>query len=112
MVRRTAASATPEALARGAELLAGAVAAHGGEELLAAFESVRQKASATAFAQGQELAVAVDQIVVYPDRLHQSVTLPQGTMVQVATPETAENHGRSCWYCALENLSIGAGRGG
>jgi len=82
-------AATPESLARGEELLATAIEAHGGQEALAAFSNVHQKASAVASMQGQEQRVEVDQLVVYPDRMRQAVVLPQGTMVQVVTPAVA-----------------------
>lgn len=77
---------TPEMLARGGELLAAAIAAHGGAETLARFESVRQRASAVATTPTGPLRVEIDQLVVYPDRLRQALTLPQGTLVQVVTP--------------------------
>jgi len=80
---------TEETMARGAELLAGAVAAHGGAEAFAGFESVSQKASAVAFAQGAEISVTIDQVVVYADRMRQTIALPQGTMIQVAGPDGA-----------------------
>ena len=80
---------TPEATARGRELLASAIAAHGGAEALASFETLRQKATATAITPNGEVEVGIDQIVVFPDRLRQAVTFPQGTMVQVLTPDEA-----------------------
>ncbi|MDH3522417.1 MAG: insulinase family protein [Acidobacteriota bacterium] len=84
-----AAAASPEMLARGGELVAAAVAAHGGRDSLASFESVRQRATAVAATPAGRLQVEIDQLVVYPDRLRQALTLPQGTMVQVVTPESA-----------------------
>jgi predicted Zn-dependent peptidase len=81
--------ATPEMLARGSELLAAAIAAHGGAETLKSFESVRQRASAVATTPGGPMRVEIDQLVVYPDRLRQALTLPQGTLVQVVTPTSA-----------------------
>jgi zinc protease len=82
-------AATLEARQAGAELLAAALAAHGGAEALAAFRSVRQTASAVAQVPGSELRVEIDQLVVYPDRIRQAVTLPQGTMVQVLDGDEA-----------------------
>jgi hypothetical protein len=82
-------AATPETSARGSQLLAAAVEAHGGREALQRFHSIRQKASARATAEGVEQQVEVDQLVIYPDRLRQAVVFPQGTMVQVVTPEAA-----------------------
>ncbi|MCZ6506458.1 MAG: pitrilysin family protein, partial [Acidobacteria bacterium] len=84
-----AAEATPETIARGGELLAAAIEAHGGAEAFAGFVNIRQKVSAAATSPGGELQVEIDQFVVYPDRLRQEVTLPQGTMVQVITPDEA-----------------------
>ncbi len=81
--------ATPAMLARGAELLAAAIAAHGGSATLAGFESVRQRATAVASTPNGPLQVEIDQLVVYPDRLRQALILPQGAMVQVVTPTSA-----------------------
>lgn len=81
--------ATPETRARGTELVGLAVEAHGGREALAAFENIRQQATAVASMQGQEQQVEVDQLVVYPDAMRQAITMPQGTMVQVVTAADA-----------------------
>jgi predicted Zn-dependent peptidase len=82
-----AVEATPEALARGRELVTAAIEAHGGVEILAGFLNIRQKASALATSPGGQLQVEIEQVVVYPDRLRRAVSLPQGTMVQVVTPK-------------------------
>lgn len=78
-----AVEATTEARRVGNELLAAAVEAHGGAAAFTGFRSVRQTAAATAMLPGSEMRVEIDQLVVYPDRIRQAVTLPQGTMVQV-----------------------------
>lgn len=81
--------ATQEARQEGSALLSAAVEAHGGAAAFGAFRSVRQTASATAMVPGSEMRVEIDQLVVYPDRIRQAVTLPQGTMVQVMAGDEA-----------------------
>ncbi len=74
---------------RGAELMAAAVAAHGGETVFARFDNIRQHASARASTPQGDLEAEIDQWVLYPDRMRQVVILPFGAMTTVFSPEVA-----------------------
>ncbi len=82
-----AAAATPEATERGRELVARVVAAHGGGEALDALVALRQSGQAVAHTPQGAMQIKVRELVVFPDRYRQEVTLPFGTMTTVVTPD-------------------------
>ncbi len=84
-----AVAATTEAAGKGMEWLGRSVEAHGGEEVILAFESIRQRAEARATTAGGEIEVAIDQWVAFPGALRQLVTLPSGVMTTIANREGA-----------------------
>ena len=74
--------ATPEALARGTELMKAAAAAHGGEKFLSS-KNVFTKSDITAVTPMGEMGITVESWHVYPDMIWTKMTLPMGSMTRV-----------------------------
>lgn len=83
------AEASAEAAGRAGELIAQAVAAAGGAERLAGVEAIRVRATVTANTPGGEMEIATVQTRAFPDRLHQEMVLPMGTLAMAVTPDDA-----------------------
>jgi predicted Zn-dependent peptidase len=81
--------ATTESVEKGRELIAKTIAALGGAGKLAATKSVKIVADASISMGGQSMTAAVTQILVYPDKQRQEVSLPGGQMVQVLAGDKA-----------------------
>ena len=74
--------ATPEALARGTELMKAAAEAHGGERLLAA-KNVHTKTDITISTPQGEMGIGAESWTVFPDKSWSKLTLPFGAMIRV-----------------------------
>jgi len=81
--------ATSESLQKGRELIAATVAALGGADKLAAVKSRKVIADATVSMGGRSLTAAVTELLVYPDKQRQEITMPMGQMVQVVAGDRA-----------------------
>ncbi len=79
------ASASPEAAAKGLELLKLAATAIGGKEKLSAVNSVQSKGSLTIVTPGGEFAIQATTTFVLPDKSKDIVVTPMGEMISVAT---------------------------
>ncbi|MGA8764431.1 MAG: pitrilysin family protein [Candidatus Sulfotelmatobacter sp.] len=78
-----------ESNAEGKALAAKVVAAMGGEAKLAAIKSVKAKLTVTQKTPQGDLAIPMDTIIVFPDRLHADMQTPNGPMTIVVTPDMA-----------------------
>lgn len=81
--RRDAPEATPETLARGETLLNRAVAEAGGAEALAGVETLSARWIATVQTPQGAMEVQGTSRLAFPNRLHQEMTLPFGTLSMV-----------------------------
>jgi zinc protease len=78
--------ATDETKAKGRELLKKAAAALGPPDTLAAVEDARMKGEVTMKTPQGEMAMKVDVVLAYPDRIYQQLRAPMGTVTMVLTP--------------------------
>jgi len=83
------AEVTEEGQARAAELLAGAVDAMGGAEVVDGVTALRTREVATQTTPQGELEVKVASIQVFPDRVRQELTLPMGSITMVLSGDKA-----------------------
>jgi zinc protease len=84
------ASAKPAAKGSDADakaLLAKVVEGLGGAEKLKTIKAVRQKGNLKAKTPQGEMEMAIDSVIVMPDRMRQQMTAPMGTMTLVFSPE-------------------------
>ncbi len=77
---------TAESLARGQEILAAALVAHGGDRF-AAVDAYRQKGSGSMSMMGQTMSIKVDAVTKLPDKTRADVEMMFGTIVQVTTAD-------------------------
>lgn len=75
--------ATTEAVEMGKKLISKTIAALGGAEAIQSVKSVKVSADATVSMGGQEMTLAIVDLIVYPDKERQEITMPMGQMVQV-----------------------------
>jgi zinc protease len=80
------AAATDETKAAGRELLRKAAAALGSPDALAAVEDVRMTGQVTMATPQGDMAMQVEVVVAYPDRMYQRAQAPMGTMTMVVAP--------------------------
>jgi predicted Zn-dependent peptidase len=82
-------AATEETKQKGAALIAGVVDAMGGAARIDAVESIRREASAVATTPQGEMQLQVQEVMAYPDRVRQEISLPFGTVITVLSPDDA-----------------------
>ena len=86
--------ATPEAMAKGSELLAAAAKTAGGAAAWKAVKAAAFERDATLSMQGQQIAVKQEQLWSFPDRRVDKLQLPFGEMVQASD-------GKIAWQTAM-----------
>jgi hypothetical protein len=74
--------ATPEALARGVELMGAVVEAHGGEKFVNAKNALTRSEITVNSPQG-EMGINVESLQVFPDKSWTKMTLPFGAMTRI-----------------------------
>jgi predicted Zn-dependent peptidase len=82
------AEVTEEGRARAAELLARAVAAMGGPEVVDAVAALRSRGAASQQTPAGAMDLQVASTLVFPDRLRQELTLPMGSITMVLSGES------------------------
>jgi len=84
--------ATPESLAAGQELLAGAMAAAGGDKFVA-LDSYFEKSVLEATIQGMPMTFTIEKTVIFPDKSHTLQKTPFGNMTAVLAGDTGWSNG-------------------
>jgi len=85
----SAPAASSEALARGKELFAEAIAAMGGAEKIRALRSVRSKGDLTQSTPMGDMTFAAEVLTVYPDKVHLALDTPGGRVQMVVSGDKA-----------------------
>lgn len=75
--------------AQGRALLAKVVEGLGGKAKVAGVKALRQKASVLTRGPQGEMAIQVESVTAFPDRMRQQMTTPMGVMTMVVSPEAA-----------------------
>lgn len=106
--------ATKETIAKGKELIDQAVSASGGAEAFQAIKTLQWKGTMSVTAPRGEMAMNVEFLVAYPDRLRVKMSTPMGQMTQImngdqvwvvsprgsfaAPPRQAQRMKENLWY--------------
>ncbi|MCX6826494.1 MAG: pitrilysin family protein [candidate division Zixibacteria bacterium] len=90
-------TATPEALARGKELLGLAVMACGGKENLAKINTVSSKTTINMILPQGEIALQSNSILAFPDKIKNTLITPMGEMVSIS-------NGQEGWIKQGDNI--------
>jgi hypothetical protein len=81
-------SQTPENLAKGREILAKAVQAHGGVENFKKINSVSRKENQVFIMGGTEIPIKVESIEVFPDKIREVASIMGRTIYQIRNGDT------------------------
>lgn len=79
---------SPEAKARAAAVIAQAVEAHGGKAALEAVRAIRARGKLKMSQGGQEMEMAFETLIAYPDRMKMVLMTPMGSMTQCLDGQT------------------------